>query len=456
MNDNLQESRAVRRADSRKERGGGSLWHAFFLSLALVSLGVGHQWSKTRQHSAESAPPDSAAIAPANQADGVGTPAPAVVPQEEEVEIREGADLKAEAPATPRKVETLNRPALQTPARTGPSEPSPAARQLVTSLTQLDFSRGPLTAEQSAHWKESLRQLIQQGGGAVPAIREFLQLNRDWDFGAANSLGYPSLRTAFLDALGQIGGSESQGLLLQMLQTTAVPSEIARVARSLEQGAPGEFHEEIRAAVRETLAQAAAGQLTGWDMGPLFQVLQQYGNSSAIPDLEKSASKWNYYSALALASLPSGEGVPALVRLAQESSGVATRCAAIEALAQVAVEYPSAGAALVELARSGKLSEKNWIAATAGLEGNRYSIRDSGLESAGVPIGAGAKSYSLARSNQHFYSTPALGGMSKEQIQQRLAIIDQLLAVGPSATVAQALQNARASLASTGQQANAN
>jgi len=195
------------------------------------------------------------------------------------------------------------------------------ARELVTSLTKLDFSLGPLTSEQAGQWKAGLQQLIQQGGAAVPAIQEFLELNRDWDFGPANPLGFPSLRTAFLDALEQIGGPESQDLLLKTLQTTAVPTEIARIARSLERQAPGQFLEEIRIAVRETLAQAATGQLPGWDVGPLFLVLQSFGNASAVAELEKNASKWNYYSALTLANLPSGAGIPTLVKLAQESFG---------------------------------------------------------------------------------------------------------------------------------------
>jgi hypothetical protein len=420
--------------------------------LALVSFGVGHQWSRLRQKS----PPNSAEVASENPAKGARGPKAIVAPLEEEMEVREATDLETTAPVAPRQVETLSRAPMETPEHITRSEPTPAARQLVERLTQLDFNRGPLTAEQAAHWKEGFQQLIQEGGSAVPAIQEFLELNRDWDFGPANPLGFPSLRTAFLEALEQIGGPESQGLLLKTLQTTAVPTEIARIARSLERQAPGQFLEEIRMAVRETLAQAATGQLPGWDVGPLFLVLQSYGNGSAVVDLEKNASKWNYYSALTLANLPSGAGIPTLVKLAQESSGTGTRAAAMEALAQVAVQYTAAGAALVELARSGQLSEKSWIAAAAALEGTRYSIRDSGLESAAVPVGSGAKSYFLARSDQRFYSTPAWGGMSIEQIQQRITILDQLLGANPSATAAQALLNARIALLARGPQASVN
>jgi hypothetical protein len=420
--------------------------------LALVSFGVGHQWSKLRQNPS----PDSAAVATADRTEDTRKHKAIVAPPEEVMEVREATDLETAAPTAPREVETLSRATLQPPEHAIRTEPTPLARQLVKALTQIDLSQGPLTTEQAAQWKEGFQQLIEQGGSAVPAIQEFLEVNRDWEFGAGNQLGFPSLRTAFLDALDQIGGPEAQGLLLWTLQTTAVPAEIARVARSLQRQAPGQFLEEIRTAVRETLAQAATGQLPGWDVGPLFQVLQNYGDASAVPDLEKNASRWNYYSALTLANLPSGAGIPALVKLAQESSGTGPRAAALEALAQVAVQFPAAGEALVELARSGQLSEKNWFAAASALEGTRYSIRENGVERPPIPAGSGLKSYYLARSDQRFYSIPALGGMSIEQIQQRIAIIDQMLAVNPSAAAAEALQNARASLLTKSQQASAN
>src|SRR6266487_382153 len=338
MKEQLKYYRAFRLARHRAGFVRGSTRHALVMVLALVSFGVGHQWSKLRQKPS----PKSAEVASANPAEGVRGPAVIAAPLEEEVEVREATDLEKTTPIAPRQVETLSRAPLEAPKDMMRSEPTPLARELVTSLTKLDFGLGPLTSEQAGQWKEGLQQLIQQGGAAVPAIQEFLELNRDWDFGPANPLGYPSLRTAFLDALAQIGDQESQGLMLKTLQTPAVPTEIARIARSLERQAPGQFLEEIRMAVRETLAQAATGQMPGWDMGPLFQILQSHGDATTLPDLEKSASKWNYYSALTLANLPSGAGIPTLVKLAQESSGTGSRAAATEALAQVAVQYPAA------------------------------------------------------------------------------------------------------------------
>jgi hypothetical protein len=259
-----------------------------------------------------------------------------------------------------------------------------------------------------------------------------------------------------LDALQQIGGPEAQTLMLQTLQTTSMPAEIARLATYLEQQGPGQFRPEIGTAVRETLDQAAAGQLRGWDVGPLFEVLQSYGDTTTVADLEKSASKWTYYSALALANLPGGEGIPSLIRLTQESVGSLSRGVALEALAQVAVQYPKASAALVELARSGDFSEKNWSAAASALAGDRYFIRDTGLEKGPALVGPGIKNYHLEASNQNFYSRPAWEGMSTEQINQRVAIIDQLLAANSNASVAQALENARVLLLTRGQPASAN
>jgi len=367
--------------------------------------------------------------------------------------VREAVDLEAvRAVSTPKELATISRVIAAVEPL---PEATPYIRQLVGGLTQIDLSREPLTAQQAAQWKEGLKQLVQEGSAAVPGIAEFLVRNTDLDFRGGDGLGYPSMRAAMLDALEQIGGPESQGLMLQVLQKTAAPPEIARLAAYLEQQAPGQFREQIASAVRETLAQADRGELRGWDVGPLFQTLQTYGGSDTIGDLENSVSKWNHYSVMALANLPSGEGIPSLIRLAQESKGSASG-AAMEALGQVALHSADATAAMVELARAGKFSDYYWLSTVSSLGGEQYFISNTGLQNQTIPSGSGVKSYHLEASNQNFYSVPAVGGMSPEQINERVSIIDQLIAVQQSPAIAEALQNTRASLLRNGQQASAN
>ena len=160
-------------------------------------------------------------------------------------------------------------------------------------------------------------------------------------------------------------------------------------------------------------------------------------------------------SVMALANLPSGEGIPSLIRLAQEAKG-SPGGVALEALGQVAIHSAEASAALVEMARDGKFSDYYWLSTVAALGGEQCFITDTGLDNGSIPAGSGLKSYHLEASNQNFYSLPAPGGMSPEQIDERVAIIDRLLAIHPSAAVVQALQNTRASLLRNGQQASAN
>src|SRR5206468_11151254 len=104
--------------------------HALVMILALVSFGVGHQWSKLRQKPS----PKSAGVASANPAEGVRGPKAIVAPLEEEMEVREATDLEKTTPIAPRQVETLSRTPLETPEHTTRSEPTPLARQLVERL----------------------------------------------------------------------------------------------------------------------------------------------------------------------------------------------------------------------------------------------------------------------------------------------------------------------------------
>jgi len=56
------------------------------------------------------------------------------------------------------------------------------------------------------------------------------------------------------------------------------------------------------------------------------------------------------------------------------------------------------------------------------------------------------ESYALEFGNQNFFSSPNSTVLNTDQINQRVSLIDQLLAVNSNATAAELLQRSRASL----------
>ncbi len=316
------------------------------------------------------------------------------------------------------------------------------AQQLITGLARV--SPGPLTSEQVEAVQKKLGELKAQGINAVPAIREFLMRNQDLEFGAAAKvIGYGSLRKALFGDLQELGGSEAVAVSREALQTTADPVEIAILARSLEYMEPGQHRHEALAAVRETLALASGSQAKVGDVAPLFQLMQTYGDSSVIADLQKSLPQWNYYATMTLAGLPEGQGIPALIQLAQTPTAIETGSGrfALQMLAQIAPQYAEAGAALLEQTRSNQLPDAAWKQIAAGLVGDQYEFGKPLPDL--VPM---AKTYHIEAGNQNFYSTPLRKNRSNSQLEQRLGLIDQLLAANSSPTAAQALQHARATL----------
>lgn len=330
-------------------------------------------------------------------------------------------------------------------------EPTPYTRQLIAAMSQLDLSGGVLTREQAEYWKQNLRQLIQQGGDAVPAIREFLEKNLDIDFGAVKDgrlTGYGTLRTALIDALQSIGGPQSIEASLQTLQTTADPFEIALLGKYLQQQAPGKYLENALNAAREVLAQAAT---PGWDsrrdLNPLFEFLQRHGDASVVADLEKAAANWNNYAALALAGMPDGAGIEALVRMAQDPSGTAagSREAAMRSLAQVATASPEAGKALLEQAKQNVIQNSSWPAIIAALTGftARYGNQVFADPSVGQPD---TQTFHVATGNQNYRGVSSASSWTPAQTQKQLDYINQLLAVTTNPVGVKALQDARDSL----------
>src|SRR6266478_3545891 len=303
--------------------------------VALVAAAV--TWLVYKPNQSQPGPQDVSTAA------GEEQPAATAPAKTDDAELRpQSPSERAQASHPPPVIQPISRPAASTvaqaPAVTGP-EPSAYTRQLVAGLTNLDFSRGPVTKEQAEQWKQSLQTLTAQGAAGFPAIREFLEQNQELNLAAVSGgeqLGQSSLRSAMINALAQIGGPEATAVMLNTLQSTTLPSEIAQLAQVLEQQAPGQYRRETTSAIQDILGMAGKGQLEGYDVGPLFKVLQTYGDASSASALEQLAPQWRYYTTMSLAGLQDGAGVTSLVREAQDQAAGGRRDFAYQMLAQVA------------------------------------------------------------------------------------------------------------------------
>ena len=357
-------------------------------------------------------------------------------------EIQEITGQQLVTPAVPRAFESLSRKSdspLPSPRR---EEPTAYTRQLVTALSQLDPAKG---GEQATDWRTNLKTLVQQGAVAVPAILEFLERNQELSFGsAAEAFGYASLRSALISSLDEIGGPEATAALLQVMRTSALPSEIATIAGSLEKHAAGQYRAEEINAINDVLDLARKGQLTGQDVAPLFRALQSMGDSG-IAALDSLQKDWRYYSSIALAAVPDGQGVSTLVRELNDPSADSHRGLALEMLAEIACKNSDASVALLEAARSSQLSDALWRKIASGLAGDQYQL------SLPPPTGSGAivtglKTFHIESGNQNFYSLPLSSIASSEEMASRRALAQQLLASARSSVAVQVMQHAVAVL----------
>ena len=409
--------------------------------IVLVCIG-GVVFYKNREKDTNKAPVE--AVGPA-QTQESPAPRPSTGRVEEEPKAVEttGAAVETRPAPTPVAVPSAKRsaPAVET---TAPRvEPSPATRQMVDALTQLDLRQGPLTPEKATEWKQGLQQLTSQGAAAVPAIREFLEKNLDLNFDAGSSglLGQPSLRLSFLEALQNIGGPEAMAVSSQMLQNTLDPREISWLAQSLEKQAPGQYGAIAADAARSALAMASTGQLEGHDVGPLFGVLQQYGGPGAVSELEKFSGQYRYYSTIALANLPDGAGIPALIQMVQDPNAVSKggRAPALQMLAQAGLQSPEAFKVLLDQAQQNQIPTGTWLNIASILSGDKMQI--------GVPpVESGVRSFHLSSGNQNFYTAPDPSTWTPDQVNNYVSKIDQLLSGNNNEVAKTALQNARASL----------
>jgi hypothetical protein len=157
----------------------------------------------------------------------------------------------------------------------------------------------------------------------------------------------------------------------------------------------------------------------------LFETFQALGDASDIPLLKQAVTKWNYYASVALAGLPNGIGIPALIQLAQDPAinSLGTGDFALRPLAQVAMQYPDAARALVDDARQNRIPDSAWPTVGASLAGTYIQY-----------------------GNQLFGSTAPSLNWSMTEITDRMALVNQLLAATSSPAAHQSLQSALESL----------
>jgi hypothetical protein len=352
--------------------------------------------------------------------------------------------------ATPGQVPT-RRPSVTAVAAVPRIEKTSAvAEQAVGRLAQLDGSH-LLTTEQAAAIKLDLQRLVAEGDRAIPAIRQFMQQNKDFSLDAIRggaAVGYSSVRAALFDVLQQIGSVDARAELADTLRTTGDPSEVGLLAHHLETLAPGEYRQDILGAARDILAQAA-GNNSKSDVAPLFQIFQTYGDANVLADLRKGLPQWNYYSLMTLAALPQGQGVPSLIEQSRQlgPGGTVQNIFAAQMLAQVAPQYPEAATALVDQVKAGQIPERGWRRIVEALAGDQYQFsKDPTADPATLLSTPGIRTFHMGNSNEGFYSLPLAVDGSQEDLAPRRALVDQLLAATTDPTAVAALQQAKARL----------
>jgi hypothetical protein len=335
------------------------------------------------------------------------------------------------------------------PVAREPAPVDPAMGALAQGLWGLAGTNGLLMAEAAQSWRTNFQQLVQAGPGAVAALRAFLAQKQDSAFGAetARALGYGSARLAAFDALRQIGGPEAAAVLEQALGETASPKEIAALALELDQLAQGQYRDTALARSREVLAAVSTSQPANVDVAPLFEVLQHYGDASVVADLERASSQWKYYAVPALANLPNDAGLESLVKMADPTTGSGNQLIALEMLAQLAANNQVARGALDTLINNRQIPPNFWPYLSGPLAGEQYYPVDGVLTSyPTVQSWNDIKSTHIISGNQNFYQLPSEGSLTPDGINQRLKLINDLMAATSDPAAHQTLQQVQSTL----------
>src|SRR5688572_4992500 len=195
------------------------------------------------------------------------------------------------------------RNASTTPLIVPAQQPSTLAkitpREIVAKLVALKAARPneARTLREAIYW---LEELAMRGESALPAIREFLSRNEDFDLAssqnktartAAESVLPASLRFGLFEVVKRIGGKGAETLLAEILNNTGRGVELVWLARALQEMAPNQYRESALVSARELLAQPAPANATTpidrSNRDSLFDVLIFFGDSSYVSSAQE-------------------------------------------------------------------------------------------------------------------------------------------------------------------------
>src|SRR4029077_7534134 len=136
-------------------------------------------------------------------------------------------------------------------------------------------------------------------------------------------------------------------------------------------------------------------------------------------------------------NLPDGVGVPSLIRMAElQPNGQSNpgRLQGLQVLAQLASSNPEARTVLIEQARADQISPNLWPYLSRPLSGDEAHAQDSVLNE-NLPALAGASTgrSHINYNNQNFFYAPIGGGLTADQANQRLALVNELAAATSNA-----------------------
>jgi len=296
-----------------------------------------------------------------------------------------------------------------------------------------------------------LGQLQSLGRSAVPAIAEFLKGGHDLAFPdfkrELNST--ESLRLALIELLAEAGGLEAERALLEVLSAPQSNRELAAASEALESLQPGFYRETILALAEYRLAEIYAGleERTGDDSGPLFELLQQFGDESTVVLLDRAPRWLRGYTEVALSNLDNAQGIGSLLERAKRDLSRSVESRSLHLLAQAAWNLPAAEKALLELVQTGQVPDHLWPEIASIFIGDQQ-LQLENPEHYGTRMGSLGTGGQFSvqtivdRQLQVIYSVNYSAALSPDQVNARLNLIYRFLDASSGVAANQALWSA--------------